>query len=118
VLRYDATPGASLGVFGDASFAGSGLDSPDDLKFGPGGDLLVTSISGNKVLSYRAGDGAYLGVFGQADAGGSGLSAPTRMFYSSAPTTSVPEPGPVAGGMACLLAGGFGWLRFRTARRR
>jgi len=45
VFRFDKNTGASLGVFGDASFAGSALQTAVDVKFGPDGKLYVVDAN-------------------------------------------------------------------------
>jgi DNA-binding beta-propeller fold protein YncE len=72
VSRYDGT-GSYVGEF-IASGSG-GLVSPDDLTWGPDGNLYVSSSSSNttgSILRYDGQTGAYLGVFAE----GGGLARP------------------------------------------
>jgi len=65
VSRYSES-GAYLGEF--ISAGSGGLVSPDDLTWGPDGNLYVSSSSGNttgQILRYDGRTGAYLGVFAE-----------------------------------------------------
>jgi len=65
VSRYSES-GAYLGEF--ISAGSGGLMSPDDLTWGPDGNLYVSSSSANttgQILKYDGSTGAFLGVFAQ-----------------------------------------------------
>lgn len=63
VRRYDGVSGAPLGIFGDASQAGSGLQGAEGLLFEENGDLLVASTLKQCVYRFEAGTGNHLGCF-------------------------------------------------------
>jgi sugar lactone lactonase YvrE len=109
ILRYEGpggpNPGAFLGTF--VPGGSGGLNTPNGLLFGPGGDLFVTSTVGfvkasaksstgkfypegtpgtNQVLRYDGKTGAFKGVFVMPDSGG--LNFPCLMtFTETDPTT-------------------------------
>ena len=73
VSKYDEITGAFLGNF-IAAGAG-GLTNPDDLTFGPDGNLYVSSAASNttgQILRYNGQTGAFIDVFAQ----GGGMARP------------------------------------------
>lgn len=77
VLRCDSATGAFLGVFGQAD-SSSGLNGPNGLAFGPGGNLYVGSRFTDSVLRYDGETGAFLGVLS-----GSELTAPHGLVFGA-----------------------------------
>jgi streptogramin lyase len=69
VARYDGTTGAYKGYF--VTPGSGGLSAPQDLTFGPDGDLYVASRDSSNVLRYDGATGDFLGVY----ASGGGLGA-------------------------------------------
>ncbi len=67
VLRYSATTGAFVGVFVTAG--SGGLDGPQDLVFGPNGNLFVSSIFSDEVIEYNGTTGAFIDEFVEDDPG-------------------------------------------------
>ncbi|MBK6769164.1 MAG: DUF11 domain-containing protein [Ardenticatenales bacterium] len=65
VLRYNATTGAFVGVF--VSAGSGGLNGPQDLVFGPNGNLFVSSIFSNEVIEYNGITGAFIDEFVEDD---------------------------------------------------
>jgi uncharacterized repeat protein (TIGR01451 family) len=76
VIEYDPS-GNYVRVF----TSGGGLNFPFDLKFLPGGDLLVTGFGSFDVRRYDGSTGTYKGVFGQADQTHGGLINPSGMAF-------------------------------------
>jgi hypothetical protein len=73
VLRYDGVTGAFEGVFA----SGGGLNGPNGLAFGTGGDLFVAGFFNDAVLRYDGVTGAFEGVF----ASGGGLFRPVGLTF-------------------------------------
>ena len=73
VLRYDGTSGTFTGVFA----AGSELDAPVGLAFGPDNNLYVGSLGTSQILRYSGSTGAFIDVF----ASGGGLSEPSGLVF-------------------------------------
>lgn len=75
VLRYAGpkakNPGQFMGVYGQASATGSGLNQPRSIVFGPEADLYATSAFNGQILRYTGplskNPGQFLGVY--ADVG-------------------------------------------------
>jgi len=77
VARY-SDAGSYLGSF--IAAGSGGLASPDDLTWGPDGNLYVSSSSGNttgQILRYSGTTGAFLGVFAQ----GGGMARPYGVAF-------------------------------------
>jgi sugar lactone lactonase YvrE len=73
VSKFDEATGAYLGNFIAAGVGG--LTNPDDLTFGPDGNLYVSSSSANttgQILRYNGQTGAFIDVFAQ----GGGMARP------------------------------------------
>jgi sugar lactone lactonase YvrE len=78
VARFDQTTGASLGDF--ISAGSGGLVSPDDLTWGPDGNLYVSSSAANttgQILRYNGQTGAFIDVFAQ----GGGMARPYGVAF-------------------------------------
>ena len=67
VMRYDGATGAALGAF--VAAGSGGLTSPEDIKFGPNGNLYVASYFGT-VKQYNGVTGAYIGDLVTTGSGG------------------------------------------------
>lgn len=87
VVAYDEISGAFLGGFIGAG--SGGLKNPDDLTFGPDGNLYVSSSASNssgQILRYSA-SGAFLGVFAQSSSlrrpYGSAFGADGNLYVAS-----------------------------------
>jgi DNA-binding beta-propeller fold protein YncE len=78
VVRIDGASGANLGAF--VSPSSGGLIAPRGLRFGPGGDLFVSSGTG-EVLRYDGVSGGFVGVFVDAGGNGSGPLDPYGMAF-------------------------------------
>jgi len=73
VSKYDETTGTYLGNFIAAGVGG--LTNPDDLTYGPDGNLYVSSSANNttgQILRYHGQTGAFIDVFAQ----GGGMARP------------------------------------------
>jgi sugar lactone lactonase YvrE len=77
VVLYDDVTGQFLGDF--ISAGSGGLVSPDDLVFGPDGNLYISSGSGTsgQILRYNGQTGAFIDVF----ASGGGLTRPYGIAF-------------------------------------
>lgn len=67
VLRYDGDTGDFVGIFAE----GGGLTLPDDLAFGPDGNLYVGSVS--NILRFDGQTGDFIDVFASSTQGRHGL---------------------------------------------
>ncbi|MGD1984053.1 MAG: DUF2341 domain-containing protein, partial [Chromatiaceae bacterium] len=83
ILRFDGLTGAPIGtgpLAGKFVTAGSGgLNEPDDITFGPDGDLYVTSFNTDQVLRYDGMTGEFKEVFIEADP--SKLDKPSELVF-------------------------------------
>ena len=77
VLAFNGTSGAFISAF--VSAGSGGLDRPDDLAFGPDGNLYVTSTNTGQVLRYNGTTGSFIDVF--VAAGSGGLDSPSNMVF-------------------------------------
>lgn len=77
VLRYNGTTGKFIGAF--VSSGSGGLDTPEDLTFGPDGNLYISSAKTDQILRYNGNDGAFIDVF--VSAGSGGLHAPSSIAF-------------------------------------
>lgn len=68
VMAFDASTGASLGVFGDASAAASGISVANSITLGPDGKVYVVSGNTSRVLRFAT-NGSLLGVAATASFG-------------------------------------------------
>lgn len=78
VSLFDERSGASLGDFIGAG--SGGLTSPDDLTYGPDGNLYVSSSSANttgQILRFNGRTGAFIDVFAQ----GGGMARPYGVAF-------------------------------------
>ena len=74
VEDYDGTTGVFIETF--VPSGSGGLSSPQNLTFGPDGNLYVTSHDTNSVKRYDGETGAFIDDF--VPSGSGGLSAPTN----------------------------------------
>jgi len=87
VLRYDGTSGAFSNYFVPFDYSGAGrLTIPFALKFGPNGNLYVTSQTTTgptrgRILRYHGTTGAFLDTF--APDGRGGLTAPFDLVFGA-----------------------------------
>lgn len=77
VLKYDGITGAFLGVFVHAG--SGGLDNPQNLIFGPDGNVYVSSWNNATVLRYDGNTGAFIDAF--VPSGSGGLSNPDQLAF-------------------------------------
>src|SRR4029453_17590180 len=68
VARVDPASGIVVGDF--VAAGAGGLNQPDGLVLGPGGDLYVCAESASAVLRYDGSTGAFRGSFAAARRGG------------------------------------------------
>src|SRR5262249_18724759 len=103
------------GVFVSANSAG--LNEPEDLVFGPDGNLYVASSNTFQVLRYDGTTGAPVGSGVFVPAGSAGLNNPTFLVFTPPPPPpAVPEPSSRALPGRGLAAGaGCAWQRRRAA---
>jgi glucose/arabinose dehydrogenase len=97
VLRYDGVTGAFLGEFVTAG--SGGLETPDDVIFGPDGNLYVgvgllpngTSGTNNHVIRYDGTTGAFVDNFTATQPSGIGqiTFGPDGNLYGTVTTTNV-----------------------------
>jgi hypothetical protein len=87
VLRFDGTTGSpspSPSHSGATFASGGGLDRPRGVRFGPDGNLYVSSFGSDEVLRYTGSTGAFIDAFIPASSGG--LNGPRfLLFHSSFP---------------------------------
>ena len=76
VLRYDGTTGAFLDEF--VASGSGGLFNPQQLQFGPDGNLYVASGNSNQLLRYDGATGAFIDVFA-----GTNLNLPADFIVGS-----------------------------------
>jgi sugar lactone lactonase YvrE len=81
VLEFDETTGATIGVFGEANNADSGLQFPVGVLFGPDGNLYVTNESLNTISRFDGQTGAFIDDFGEANNADSGLTFPNGVIF-------------------------------------
>jgi len=73
VARFNGTTGEFIDVFA----SGGGTEHPQDLVFGPDGNLYVSNSGTDNVLRYNGTSGAFIDVF----ANGNGLSFPMGLAF-------------------------------------
>ena len=83
VVRFDGTSGAFIDVF--ATAGSGGLDTPEQMAFGPDGNLYVASFNSNEVLRYNGTTGAFIDVFVAA---GASETSTVRPGWPSGPTVT------------------------------
>ena len=79
VIRYDGTTGALSKYFVPFGGSNDGLTTPTALKFGPDGNLYVTSWSRRRILRYHGATGAFLDAF--VPDGRGGLAEPQDLVF-------------------------------------
>ena len=113
IVRYDGVTGEYLDTL--VTPRSGGLRAPKDLRFGPDGNLYVSSSGNNQVLKYNSMTGAFLGVA----ASGGGLANPEglafdslgRLYVASRTTSSVLRYNPTTGAFIdAFVAPGAGGL--------
>jgi DNA-binding beta-propeller fold protein YncE len=77
VLHYDGITGALRGVF--VRSGSGGLNGPQNLIFGPDGNLYVSSHNTGSVLRYNGTTGAFIDAFVPAHSGG--LANPDQLAF-------------------------------------
>ncbi len=77
VLRYDGDTGEFVGVF--IPPGSGGLLNPQELTYGPDGNLYIASFDSGNVLRYDGRTGAFIDVF--VPAGSGGLGAPGGLIF-------------------------------------
>ena len=78
IERFDQTTGQFLGEFvSPAQANAAGLSSPDGMRYGPDGNLYVSSLGSNQVLEFNGKTGAFVKVFAQ----GPQLNSPTDLRF-------------------------------------
>ncbi|MFP2925333.1 hypothetical protein ACLESO_08965 [Pyxidicoccus sp. 3LG] len=77
VLRYDGETGEFVGVF--VTPGSGGLANPQELVYGPDGNLYIASFDSGNVLRYDGKTGAFIDVF--VPAGSGGLGAPGGLIF-------------------------------------
>jgi DNA-binding beta-propeller fold protein YncE len=123
VLRYNGTTGAYIGVFA----TGGGLNVPQDLIFGPDGNLFVHSVLTNRVLRYDGTTGAPLPAAGQAEAtfvpndGGSlAFGSDGNLYIANSATSSVRRYDGTTGAFIDVFvttgSGGLNYYRLEAGR--
>ena len=83
VMEFDGTTGVFAGTFA----SGGGLDAPNDMTFGPDGDLYVASAGSDNILRYDGTTGAFLGV-----ATGGGIDFPFGITFGPDDNIYVSNP--------------------------
>ncbi|WP_043710640.1 hypothetical protein [Corallococcus macrosporus] len=71
VLRYDGKTGVFLGFFIPPGSAG--LSNPQELVYGPDGNLYIASFNTREVLRFNGKTGAFIDIFVPAGSGGLGF---------------------------------------------
>src|SRR4051812_24304780 len=77
VFRYDGATGASLNPY--IPSGSGGLNHPEDLTFGPNGDLFVANFGSNSVLEFNPLTGAFVKTF--VTSGSGGLDLPDSLTF-------------------------------------
>jgi streptogramin lyase len=77
ILKYDGITGALLGVF--VQPGSGGLNNPQNVIFGPDGNVYVSSWGNGSVLRYDGNSGAFIDAF--VPSGTGGLSNPDQLAF-------------------------------------